>query len=61
MTLAESTDGRFTLSDNPRNSLVKLLDNSNGVALFLDSVETAKQIVEAMPSAPGTEWKEETE
>lgn len=57
MQLAASKGGRFTVTDNPRNNMVKLLDNSNGVALILESVEHAKEIVGAMPSAIGTEWE----
>lgn len=58
MTLASSKCGRFTISDNPRNDFVKLLDNSNGVVLILESVEDAKEIVAHMPTAFGTEWEE---
>lgn len=58
MQLAQSTDARFTVSNNPRNDMVKLLDNSNGVVLILESLEHAKEVVAAMPSAFGTEWEE---
>lgn len=60
MTLGSSKCGRFTISDNPRNTFVKLLDNDNGVVLILESVEEAKELVGRMPSAPGIEWKKET-